>query len=155
MEKTDALKLAAVTSAAFFAGGAVYINIVEIPALFTVKDTVSMRKFWAAMFNKAKKVQGGLGSVAILTGGLSYYFDESDDKWLWAVGAGVMSTIWPWTMFVMIPDINRLLKEDVIEERGEKWVRENIGVWNKRHMFRSLVSTVAFGTFLYGLYRSK
>ncbi|KAJ8314069.1 hypothetical protein KUTeg_008630, partial [Tegillarca granosa] len=60
----------------------------------------------------------GMGTLSIITGSLAYIYDDSEYRMLWAIGAGAVSTIWPWTMLVMLPDIKKLLKDDVIQERG-------------------------------------
>lgn len=49
-----------------------------------------------------------------------YYLDtESSSRKLWLLGSGVFITIWPYTALVMLPDIYKNLKDDVLETRGE------------------------------------
>lgn len=54
----------------------------------------------------------------MVAGSAAYYHDNTATKNLWLAGVGSMVLIFPWTKFVMLPDIKRLLKDNVIEERG-------------------------------------
>lgn len=57
-----------------------------------------------------------LGSTA----GVAVYYMESENQHraLWLIGAGVLFSIWPWTLLVMVPDIKENLKDDVFETKG-------------------------------------
>jgi ornithine cyclodeaminase/alanine dehydrogenase-like protein (mu-crystallin family) len=46
-------------------------------------------------------------SVSV-SGAAVYLLDESDNRNLWIIGSGVMASIFPWTMIVMMPDIKKL-----------------------------------------------
>ena len=61
-------------------------------------------------------------------GGAAFYLDESPNRNLWAIGAGVMLTSIPYTYAVMIKDINELLEDDVIDNKGMLIVWENVNV---------------------------
>ncbi|KAL5006800.1 hypothetical protein ScPMuIL_015606 [Solemya velum] len=150
MDRVEILKLTATGLAGLFAGGAIYINLCEAPARATL-DVAPRNKQWGESFKRAKRWQGGLVFASSAPALAVYCLDGSDNRKLWAVGAGVFLLAWPWTLIVMISDIKKGLEDDVIDKRGEEWVKNNIAVWNKRHMFRSIVSMTAIGIFLYAL----
>lgn len=44
--------------------------------------------------------------------------EPSQYRWLWFGGAAALLAVVPWTFIVMMPDIKRLLEDDVIEKEG-------------------------------------
>ncbi|XP_052095023.1 uncharacterized protein LOC127730601 [Mytilus californianus] len=154
VDKLDVLKWSAFAATGMFAGGAIYINIVDMPALKKGTDNEAARRFWKESFLRAAKWQGGLGMIATVTGGAVWFLDESRNRHLWCIGSSVMATIFPWTVFIMKPDINRLLNDNVLREQGGDWVRTKIDAWNKQHMYRSLVGLSVFGLWLYAISKS-
>ncbi|XP_052092388.1 uncharacterized protein LOC127728825 [Mytilus californianus] len=62
-----------------------------------------------------------------------------------------MATIFPWTMLIMMPDANRLLKDTALREQGGNWVRAKLDAYNKQHMYRSVVGLSVFGLWLYAI----
>lgn len=151
MDGKDFLKLCTTGLSGVFAGGAFMINASAHPARMTL-DTVNCRKHWLEDFHRAKLFQGGMALLVTTTGCLVYYLDEdSDRRMLWLVGSGIMISVWPWTLLAMKPDINKLLKDDVIETAGETWVRDHIVRWNNLHMVRTVLGASAFGIFMYAM----
>lgn len=147
----DCLKLSATGLSGLFAGCALYINAAGHPATLKV-DVINRRKVWMDGFHRAKKFQGIMAGLGALAGATVYYLDEeSDNRLLWLVGAGVFISVWPWTLIVMIPDINKNLQDDVLETAGETWVKNHMDRWNKQHAVRTVMSSVAFGIFMYAL----
>jgi hypothetical protein len=57
LENVNILKLSATALAGLFTGGAVFVNIVEIPALRNVTDTEAARKNWKESFLLASRWQ--------------------------------------------------------------------------------------------------
>ena len=57
INKVDVLKLSTTVLTGLFAGGGIYINIVDIPALRKVPDNEAARRFWKESFLRAKKWQ--------------------------------------------------------------------------------------------------
>ena len=60
--------------------------------------------------------------ATVVSGTAVYLLDESDNRNLWMIGSGLMASIFPWTMIVMMPDINRLLKDNVVREQGKTFL---------------------------------
>jgi len=57
LENVNILKLSATALAGLFTGGAVFVNIVEVPALRNVTDTDAARKNWKESFLLASRWQ--------------------------------------------------------------------------------------------------
>ena len=65
-------------------------------------------------------LQAGMAGFAAVSGCAVYYLDkDSDNRMLWLIGSGTLMCAIPWTLLVMLPDIKKLLKEDVIEIAGK------------------------------------
>jgi len=60
--------------------------------------------------------------ATVASGAAVYLLDESDNRNLWILGSGLMASIFPWTMIVMMPDIKRLLEDNVVRERGKTFL---------------------------------
>ncbi|XP_033745097.1 uncharacterized protein LOC117330746 [Pecten maximus] len=148
-------KVAATVFAGLFAGSALGSNYTTIPALMKIEDTAALRVGWKHHFLLGAKYMPGLALGSAITGGVASYLDNTDTKYYWLTGVGCLAFNFPYTSIVMISDIRKLLKDDVIETRGADWVRANIDTWDKRHFVRSIVSSVGFGIFLYSLYNRK
>ncbi|KAH3720313.1 uncharacterized protein LOC127856159 [Dreissena polymorpha] len=151
MELKDALQITAAGFAGLFAGNAMYIHAADHPARMQL-DTKNLRMVWAEGFHRAKKFQGAMvlisaGSAA----GVGYLEANADKRCLWFLGAGLFFTVWPYTVAVMFRDIYKNLDPDVFKKEGEEWSRNHIIRWNKQHGYRTAVSMIAFGIFLYGM----
>src|SRR5947207_14750529 len=87
----------ALVVAAVFTGAAIYINVVEQPARLQL-DNRSVLAEWKPAYKRGYAMQA---SLAILGGvfGLVAYFSASD--WRWLLGAIVLLTNWPYTLFVV------------------------------------------------------
>jgi len=54
-----------------------------------------------------------------VSGAAVFYLEpEAENRWLWLIGSGIFLLVFPWTAFVMKPDIKKNLQEDVIETAG-------------------------------------
>ncbi|XP_060079759.1 uncharacterized protein LOC132559163 [Ylistrum balloti] len=151
----DICKVAATTFAGLFAGSALGSNFTTMPALMKIEDTSALRVGWKHHFLLGATYMPCLALGGMVSGGVACYLDNTDSKYYWLAGAGCLGIILPYTKVVMLSDIYKLLKDDVIDVRGVDWVRANINTWDKRHFVRSMLSSVGFGIFLYALYNRK
>ncbi|VDI56941.1 Hypothetical predicted protein [Mytilus galloprovincialis] len=118
VDKLDILKSFALAATGLFAGGSILINVVINPALRKLIDIEIARRFWKDSFYRAAKWQGGLWTLTTVAGVAVWFLDESSYRHLWCIGSSVMATIFPYNMFIMMPDANRLLNDTVIKEQG-------------------------------------
>ncbi|XP_048743556.1 uncharacterized protein LOC125656973 [Ostrea edulis] len=148
MDRQKWLDLAGFTAlgcSAYFSGAAWYINLVHVPTLFnTVHDTKTLLNEWRLCYSLSRKYQGKLALIGSTSAVAVWYHSESEYRCLWLAAGLVFISVWPYTLVAMIPDINTLHEEDILDKKGESWVREKIKLWNKRHAFRSIVSSLAF-----------
>ena len=85
-------------------------------------------------------------SLVIIGGlGLATYFTTPD--WLWILGAVVLLTNWPYTIYVIMPT-NRLLM-DTAPEAATAETRRMIERWGALHAGRSALGLVATLIFLW------
>ncbi|OWF39514.1 hypothetical protein KP79_PYT11120 [Mizuhopecten yessoensis] len=123
MEKgmvSDICSVATTAFAGMFAGGAVGSTVFTMPALMKIEDTAAMRVGWKYHILCGSKYMPKLAMASIVTGSAVSYLDDTDNRWYWLAGAGAMLSVIPFTIFVMLPDMNKLLKDDVIEQRGNR-----------------------------------
>jgi hypothetical protein len=100
----SALTAITTLAAACFAGGALYVSLVEHPARMRAGLTVALAEF-VPSYARASVWQGGLAAVA-LGCGIAAAVVTGRTSWLWAallVGAAI-----PWTLAVMMPTNRQL-----------------------------------------------
>ncbi len=131
----------AVALAAFFAGAALYINIVEQPARLALAD-VPLLAQWKAAYGVGAMVQAPLALVACLIGLFAWWRTRN---WRWAIGAVLMLANWPWTLAVIVP-LNSVLLSTAPDAAGPA-SRALIEQWGPLHAVRTglgLSATLAF-----------
>nr|XP_022299895.1 uncharacterized protein LOC111108362 [Crassostrea virginica] len=151
----DAGAYTALGCVSIFCGSAYYVNFVQTPAMMAVKDTKAVRDLWKEMFLRAKVYQSGFAlSSAALSTALGFH-EPSQYRWLWFGSAAALIAVVPWTFIVMMPDIKRLLEDDVVEKEGERWVRDKISLWSRRHGFRTFLSDVSINLIIAAIYMTR
>ena len=102
--------LAAPRSIAFlFAGAAGYVGFVDPHVRNSLEQTRQRLRQWACMYKLSIKVMGSLALIGAGFGALCYWKTKQN---LWAVGAGLMASLWPYTMVVLMPTNKYLMDLD-------------------------------------------
>lgn len=144
----EGLKFGATSAMGIFAGGAAYINLVEHPSRRDL-PVAALRQQWANSFDRGKLCLPSMGLIGAGCATAVYFLDESENRYYWLSGPALFITGGLFSAVAMLPDINILLDKEVVEKKGETWVRDAIDRWNSRHTFRTFLDCVAFFTFLY------
>ncbi|XP_061178763.1 uncharacterized protein LOC133187416 [Saccostrea echinata] len=145
----------AIGCASTFMGSAYYVNFVQTPAMMQVKDTKAVRALWKEMFLRAKRYQSGFAMTSAAAAVLVGLHEQSKYRWLWFGSAAAIIAVVPWTFIVMMPDIKRLLEDDVIDKEGEQWVRDKIRLWSRRHGVRTFLSDLSANLMLAAVYMTR
>ncbi|OWF37628.1 hypothetical protein KP79_PYT07906 [Mizuhopecten yessoensis] len=132
-----------------FSGGALYINAVEHYSRRSL-PVEAQRQQWANSFNIGKLTMPSMGLIGAGCGTAVFFFlDESEYKYYWLVGPALFFIGGIFSVTMMLPEINVLLDNGVVEKKGAAWVRDAIDRWNYRHMFRTFIDCAAYFLYLY------
>jgi hypothetical protein len=135
----------ALAVAAFYAGAALYVNLVELPST-EILDDRSQLAAWKVSLKRGALMQGPLCLFGFAIGlsawtGTHYLSD--------AIGAAAMLGNVPWT-FAMIAPTNNLLKATAPEAAGVN-SRAMIKRWGSLHSVRTAFGLLAVIAFLQAL----
>lgn len=124
------LELLALLGAAMFAGGALYISIVEHPARMRAGVPVALAEF-RQMYRRAAPWQASSAAVSLLA---SVALSILTRQWAWAVGGAAVGAVIPFTLLAMMATNNRLLDpRPPGEAEAALWLRR----WGILHWVRS------------------
>ena len=129
----------ALIAAALFAGAAIYINVAEQPARLALEDQAMLLQ-WKESYRRAAVMQASLALIGCLLG--LWAFSDTGDV-LWAIGALILLSAWPLTLFV-IKRTNDALNAT---QAATPETRELVTKWGRLHAYRSAIGAVA--TLLY------
>jgi len=141
------LEWLATVSAAFFAGAALYISIVEHPARMKVGVAVALAEFRPS-YQRAAPVQASAAAICFLSGVLVSFVTS---EWAWALGGALVGAAIPFTLFVIMP-INRQLLDTVaaLPDDRAAWL---LARWGLLHWVRSIFGTAGFIVLLWKGFR--
>ncbi|HET7098343.1 MAG TPA: DUF1772 domain-containing protein [Casimicrobiaceae bacterium] len=127
----------AVLTATFFAGAAVYINLVEHPARMGCSTEIAAT-VWAPSYQRATYMQASLAVVSFLSGTAAWILGSG---FPWLVAALFIFAVVPVTLIVIFPTNNRLLdpKRDLRSEE----TRLLLVKWGRLHAIRSALAVIA------------
>lgn len=132
----------ALTTAAMFAGAAIYINVAEQPARLQL-DNHALLNEWKPAYKHGFAMQAPLAIIGFLFGALAAW---ETGNWLWFIGGVVMVLNWPYTLFAIMPTNNRLMALDGDAATSE--VHQLVRTWGYLHAVRSALGAVATLIFL-------
>ena len=138
------LRTVATVTAGMFAGGSVYINVVEHPARMAIEDTKSCHSQWMQSLDRAGVFQRRLALISAVSG-VGAYFCNNSKGLPYLIGGGAVACIFPYTLFILKPkSIDPIYDEDITSKKSEEVVRGTIDSWNRYHMVRSLITVPVF-----------
>lgn len=134
-------QLIAILSAAFFAGGALYVTLVEHPARMAAGVDVALAQF-RPMYRRAAPWQAVNAAVAGMAGLAASLLTGEP---AWALGGIAVWLVIPFTI-VSIGPTNKKLLADEPPEAAE--AEELLGLWGRLHALRSALGTFGLLVFL-------
>jgi hypothetical protein len=138
--------LFALTFAAMFAGAALYISFAEHPARLTLDDRALLRQ-WKPSYKRGYVMQA---SLAVLSGIAAIVAFTRDPRPVWIVGALLILTNWPYTMFRILP-LNKQLMA-LPESAADARSTEMLCKWGRLHARRTGLGLGATAAFLWALW---
>ena len=132
----------ALTSAALFAGAALYISVAEQPARLGLNDAALLQE-WKPAYKRGTAMQAPLAVLGFVLGLIAWW---QSGHLGWALGALLMVANWPFTFFAIMPTNNRLIGLDVVEAGPQS--RAMIERWGSLHAVRTALGLAAALAFL-------
>ena len=128
------LKMIAILSAAFFAGGGLFVSMVIYPAI--MMDMASAVTHFGRIYNRAAPWQGSNAIICLVA---ALIVSPLSGDWWWAIGGLLVGASIPFTLLVMMPVNNRLL-----DEKAPPTPDEAVALlkrWGELHWVRNVLST--------------
>lgn len=141
-------ELVATICAGLFAGAAIYISIVEYPAIAELGTATAVR-FFAAMYPRAAMMQAPL---ALVGSAAALWCWWSGAGRMWLAGALLLGLVIPFTLLVMMPTNDRL--QSAALDPASQEAADLLSRWARLHAVRTATSTAALLLFLSARIRS-
>lgn len=135
----------ALVVAAFYSGAALYVNLVEKPALLALDDRAALIG-WKIALKRGAVIQAPLCAIGFALGLIAWLHLRDIGN---AVGALAMLANIPWTVALILP-INRQLLA-IAPEAADAGSRALLLRWYSRHTMRSALGLIALIFFLLAL----
>jgi len=131
----------ALVVAAFYSGAALYVNLVEQPALLALDDRAALAG-WKIALKRGAVIQAPLCVIGFLLGLVAWIATRSVAD---ALGSLAMLAGIPWTVAMILP-VNKALQATAPDAAGER-SRAQLQRWYSLHAVRTtlgLLAVIAF-----------
>ena len=122
---------------ALFAGGALYVSLVEHPARLATGPPMGVAQFRTS-YPRAARLQGGLAALGSLAA-IGAWIRGAPGGWL-AAGI-VLGLVVPYTLVIVLPTNRRLLDRTLLPDAPE--TRRLLRRWGALHAVRTLLGLAA------------
>ncbi|XP_061173012.1 uncharacterized protein LOC133182255 [Saccostrea echinata] len=154
LDLIEGCKLAAVFSTGYMAGAGIYVSLVEVQSRRSLPAKALWQQFTRSFKMAAKSMLASTLVTASAPTYLYFALEESPSRNLWLVSPACFLIGSIYTFTIIIPEVNVILDEKVIEKKGEKWLEDAVERWNSRHLFRTVLNAVNFGCMILAAIRS-
>ena len=156
----DHLDCVAVLAGGLFAGSALYITIVETPAMREVGLDDQWR-FFPHMYKRAAASQSCYTAIAGIAGIIhgTRVINAPSYRNLWIAAGSIFLGMFPYTLICMIPTNQTIIDDNKSSESGKQSgfntdeKTELLNKWALLHLVRTVGSVVGFGAMVFGLSR--
>ena len=131
-------ELLAIVCAGLFAGAALYITFVEHPARLECGTALAATEFGPS-YRRATVMQASLAAMGLVAATVAWVQGRGV---LVLVGGLLLGIVIPFTLLVILPTNQRLLRPDL--DRGSAEARQLLQRWGRLHAVRSATSAVGF-----------
>ncbi len=139
------LEMLSTLSAGLFAGGAIYVNLVEHPARMQCGTVLAIKEF-APSYQRGAIVQATLATIGFLSATAAWL--KSSPVW-WLIGGGALLVAIVFTLIVIFPT-NKKLLDSSLDKNSEMALKLLIR-WGRLHAVRSLLGLISFLIFIVSL----
>lgn len=136
------LEWLATLGAAFFAGGALYVSIVEHPARMKAGPSVALAEFRPS-YRRAAPWQASAAAICLIAGALASFLTS---EWAWAAGGLVVGLTIPFTLIAIMPTNRQLL--DTKTTLRDDVSMSLLSKWGKLHGIRTVLGTLGLLIFM-------
>jgi len=140
-----AMGLIALAVAALFAGAALYINVAEQPARLKLDDRALLAQ-WQPAYKRGFAMRASLAVLGFACGAAAWW---QTDRLAFLVGALVLLSNWPYTLFGIMPTYRALMATD--PARAGPASRALVERWAALHAGRTALGLAATLIFLWAL----
>jgi hypothetical protein len=136
-----AFEFVTLASTSVFAGGALFVSLVEHPARLAVEPENALAQFGQS-YRRAAPWQGLTALLAFIAG-IAATAVGAD--WPWAVGGALVGSAIPLTLVVILPTNKRLLADPPPPPSA---ARELLRHWGRLHAIRAATGTAGLVTLI-------